>query len=109
MQSMRSRPLRPQQRERPIAGTRFDNNQMYLDRYWHPAYFDAVDELQAVARSGGRSMIDLAINWLLHHTPADGVTPGASKIEQRKKSRGVWGRAPPPADVVAGVDCAWRK
>ena len=29
-----------QKRERPLAGTRFDNNQLYLDRYWHPAYFD---------------------------------------------------------------------
>ena len=35
-----------QQREKPQAGTQFDNNQMYLDRYWHPAYFDAVDRLQ---------------------------------------------------------------
>ena len=42
-----------QQREKPQAGTRFDNNQMYLDRYWHPAYFDAVDRLAQIAASGG--------------------------------------------------------
>ncbi len=45
-----------QQRERPIAGTRFDNNPLYLDRYWHPGYFDAVEELQAIAGRAGRSV-----------------------------------------------------
>ncbi len=40
-----------QQRERPIAGTRFDSNQLYLDRYWHPAYFDARGR---IAGSGAR-------------------------------------------------------
>ena len=38
-----------QRREAALAGTRFDKNQMYLDRYWHSAYFDAVEEL----RGGG--------------------------------------------------------
>ena len=38
-----------QSREQPLAGTRFQNNQMYLDRYWHPQYFDAVEELHVIA------------------------------------------------------------
>ena len=42
-----------QQRDRPLAGTRFDSNQMYLDRYWHPAYFDAVEQLRKIATQAG--------------------------------------------------------
>ena len=77
-----------QNRERPLAGTRFDTNQMYLDRYWHPAYFDAVDELQGIAQKAGRPIIDMALNWLLFHTAADCVILGASKIRAaRTESR----------------------
>jgi 1-deoxyxylulose-5-phosphate synthase len=98
-----------QRREQPAAGTRFDNNQLYLDRYWHPAYFDAVDELQSVARTSGRSMIDLSLNWLLHHTTTGCIILGASKIEQLEQSLEVLGRGPLPADAIAGIDTVWRK
>jgi len=70
-----------QRRERPLPGTRFDKNQLYLDRYWHPAYFDAVDELGAAARRAGRSLAYVSLNWLLHHTAADCIILGASTIE----------------------------
>jgi len=98
-----------QQRERPLSGTRFDNNQMYLDRYWHPAYFDAVDELQVVARNSGRSMIDLALNWLLSHTATDCVILGASRIEQLEQCLEVFGRGPLPAEALTGIDSVWRQ
>jgi len=98
-----------QQRERPLSGTRFDNNQMYLDRYWHPAYFDAVDELQSLAQNHGRSMIDLALNWLLHHTTTDCVILGASKIEQLQQCLDVFDRGPLPSGALAGIDSVWHK
>lgn len=97
-----------QHRERPLAGTRFDNNQMYLDRYWHPAYFDAVDELQKVAAKAGRSMIDLSLNWLLFHTTADCVILGASKYEQLEQQLDVFGKAPVDADSLAAFDRVWQ-
>src|SRR5205085_9933757 len=75
-----------QQRERPLPGSRFDKVPMYLDRYWHPAYFDAVDELRQVAEKAGRSMIDLSLNWLLHHTATDCVILGASRVEQLQQN-----------------------
>lgn len=97
-----------QTRERPAVGTRFDNNQMYLDRYWHPAYFDAVDRLQEIAAGAERSMIDLALNWLLFHTPADCVILGASKIEQLEQCLDVFGRAALDAETITAVDQVWR-
>jgi aryl-alcohol dehydrogenase-like predicted oxidoreductase len=52
-----------QQRERPLPGTRFDANQMYLDRYWHPAYFDAVEQVAGIAERGG-SQYDRSLDQL---------------------------------------------
>ena len=52
-----------------MPGTRFDNNQLYQDRYWHAQYFQAVERLKAIAQSAGRSMVSLSLNWLLHGTP----------------------------------------
>jgi aryl-alcohol dehydrogenase-like predicted oxidoreductase len=96
-----------QHRDRPIAGTRFDANQMYLDRYWHPAYFDAVDEIRKIAAGAGRSMIDLALNWLLFHTATDCVILGASKLEQVEQSLDVFGKAPLDAETLAALDRVW--
>lgn len=97
-----------QHRDRPIAGSRFDNNQMYLDRYWHPSYFDAVDEIQNIARKAGRSIIDLSFSWLLHHTPSDCVLLGASRIEQLEQNLDVFGRGPLAPETVAALDQVWQ-
>lgn len=37
--------------ESVIPGTRFDNNKLYQDRYWHVQYFNAVERL---ARNRGK-------------------------------------------------------
>jgi aryl-alcohol dehydrogenase-like predicted oxidoreductase len=98
-----------QQRERPLPGTRFDNNKLYLDRYWHPAYFDAVDELGRVAEKAGRSLVDLSLNWLLHHTAADCVILGASKMEHLEQNlAAVDGGGPLPEDMLAACDQVWE-
>ncbi|HEY2012040.1 MAG TPA: aldo/keto reductase [Bryobacteraceae bacterium] len=97
-----------QHRDRPLAGTRFDNNQMYLNRYWHPAQFDAVDDLRAIAEAAGRSLVDLSINWLLHHTAADCVILGASKVEQLEQNLDAFDRGPLSSETVAACDAAWR-
>lgn len=98
-----------QKRERPLPGTRFDNNQLYLDRYWHPAYFDAVEELRGVAEKAGRSLIDLSLNWLLHHTFADCVILGASSLEQLRQNVDAFDGGPLAEDTLAGCDAVWRK
>jgi aryl-alcohol dehydrogenase-like predicted oxidoreductase len=97
-----------QHRERPLPGTRFDANQMYLDRYWHPAYFDAIDELQKIAERAGRSIIDIALNWLLFHTAADCVILGASNIEQLEQTLDVFGKAPLDDATLGAIDQIWQ-
>ncbi len=97
------------QPQRPLPGTRFDDNKLYSDRYWHPAYFDAVDELRAAAERAGRSLIDLSLNWLLYHTATDCVILGASNMEQLEQNLEAFGRGPLAPDTLAACDAVWRK
>jgi len=98
-----------QKRGAPIAGTRFDNNQMYLSRYWYDAYFDAVEEILAIARGAGRSPVSFALNWLLHHTTIDCVILGASRIEQLEENLKAMEDGALPAESVAACDAVWAK
>jgi aryl-alcohol dehydrogenase-like predicted oxidoreductase len=98
-----------QPREAPLAGTRFDKNQLYLGRYWHSACFDAVGELQQVAQRAGRSMVSLALNWLLHHTAADCLILGASRIEQLEDNLQAMNDGPLAGETVAACDAVWAK
>jgi aryl-alcohol dehydrogenase-like predicted oxidoreductase len=98
-----------QSREAPETGTRFDGNRMYLDRYWHAAYFDAVEELRAVAAEAGRSLVSLSLNWLLHHTDTASVILGASKLEHLEQNLKAAGEGPLTDDVVARCDAVWQK
>ncbi|MCL4394370.1 MAG: aldo/keto reductase, partial [Chloroflexi bacterium] len=95
--------------ESPLPGTRFDNNQLYLDRYWHPAYFDAVEELRTVAERAGRSLVSLSLNWLLHHTETDCVILGASKPEQLEQNLAAVEEGALSPETVAACDAVWAK
>ena len=66
----------------PSAGTRFHDNKMYLDRYWHPALFAAVEKLSAIAQREGMSLVALAFRWLLAQPGVDSIILGATRLEQ---------------------------
>jgi aryl-alcohol dehydrogenase-like predicted oxidoreductase len=89
-------------------GTRFDKNAMYQDRYWHEQNFRAVEELQAAAQEAGRSLISLALNWLMHHTLTDCVILGASRLEQLEQNLAALNEGPLPPEVVQRCDEVWR-
>jgi aryl-alcohol dehydrogenase-like predicted oxidoreductase len=98
-----------QKRERPLPGTRFDRVPMYLERYWHPAYFDAVDELRAAADRAGRSLVDFALNWLLHHTSTTCAILGASSEAQLAENLDVFEEGPLSLDLLAAAEEVWQK
>ncbi len=89
-------------------GTRFDQNRMYQDRYWHEQNFRAIERLQSVAEKAGRSLISLSLNWLMHHTVLDCVILGASKLEQLEQNLTVLDEGPLPPEVVEQCDEVWR-
>jgi 1-deoxyxylulose-5-phosphate synthase len=98
-----------QQSHAPLPGTRFDNNQMYLDRYWHQADFEAVEELKQIAARAGRSLVSLALNWLYHHTPVDCIILGASRLEHLDENLKVLDVGPLDQATLDACDQVWFK
>lgn len=94
-------------RQAPARGTRFHQNEYYQQRYWHDANFDAVDVLAQVARRNNRSLVSVALNWLLHHTPTDCVILGASCVDQMRQNIDALDEGPLPPEVIAACDQVW--
>jgi aryl-alcohol dehydrogenase-like predicted oxidoreductase len=89
-------------------GTRFDNNPMYQERYWHPDNFAAVERLKGMAQDLNRSLVSIALNWLLHHTAIDCLILGASRIEQLDENLAAGKEGPLPAEVLKVCDEVWE-
>ncbi|HXX38569.1 MAG TPA: aldo/keto reductase [bacterium] len=93
-------------------GGRFDaafwGSSLYRGRYWHPQTFAAVDALKKVAADAGRSLSSLAINWLLHHTAADSVLLGASRMEQLEQNLAICEEGPLSPETVKACDEVWQ-
>lgn len=98
-----------QQSQAPLAGSRFDNNKMYLDRYWHAPVFAAVEELRQIASRAGRSLVSLALNWIYHHTVAECIILGASRLEQLDENLKVLGDGPLDKATLDECDQVWLK
>jgi len=92
-----------------IPGTRFDDNRMYQDRYWHEPNFVAVNQLADVARQVGRSLTSLALNWLIHHTEIDAAILGASSIDQLEENLKACEDGPIPPEALQACDQIWRQ
>jgi aflatoxin B1 aldehyde reductase len=80
----------------------------YRDRYWHPANLAAVRELSATADAEGRSLVSLALCWLLHHTPVDCAIIGASGPDQLRENLAAAERGPLAPETVAACDATWK-
>lgn len=96
------------QNSEPAEGSRFVENQVYRDRYWNPRYLEAVHRLKGIAAAAGRTLIGLALNWLLHHTLTSCVVLGATRIEQIENNLNAIQEAPLDASTVEQCDEVWR-
>ena len=94
--------------ETVTPGTRFDSNKLYQDRYWHQQHFRAVEQLRKIADKAGRSLVSLALNWLLHHTASDCVILGASRMEQLNENLATIDDGPLTEHVVKACDEVWQ-
>jgi aryl-alcohol dehydrogenase-like predicted oxidoreductase len=92
-----------------LPGTRFDKNSMYQERYWHPENFAAVEKLKKVAEQVGRSLISVALSWLLCHTATDCVILGASRVEQLEQNLAACKEGPLPPEVLEVCDEVWAE
>jgi 1-deoxyxylulose-5-phosphate synthase len=89
------------------AGSRFDKNPMYQERYWHRDNFAAVEKLKKAAGAIGRSLVSVALNWLLHHTPADCAILGASRLDQLEQNLPACKEGPLPPEILQVCDEVW--
>ena len=94
---------------RPLAGSRFDNNPLYLGRYWHEDYFAAVEELKAIARDAGKTLVELSLQWLLSQPQVDSVILGASRPEQLAENLKAAEGGPLDGPVLAQCDAVWKR
>ena len=90
------------------AGTRFDNNKLYQDRYWHTQDFHAVERLRAIACLAGRSLVSLSLNWLQHHTASDVIILGASSLAQLNNDLVAAAESPLPEEIVKACNQVWQ-
>jgi aryl-alcohol dehydrogenase-like predicted oxidoreductase len=93
----------------PANGSRFVKNQVYRDRYWNSEFLEAVDELTTIASRAGRSLISMAFNWLLHHTPTSCVIVGASRVEQLEMNLTAIQEGPLSASTVEECNGVWAR
>jgi len=93
----------------PAAGTRFAGNQLYVARYWRPAYFEAVEEARAIGADAGLTILELALRWVLHRPQVDSVVLGASSLEQLEENLDACEGPGLDASTLERCDALWQK
>jgi aryl-alcohol dehydrogenase-like predicted oxidoreductase len=81
--------------EESPAGTRFTlgkTGELYRERYWHQAQLRAVEELRKHFEPRGKSLVTVAVAWVLNQPGITSAIVGATKAEQLDAS-------------LAAVDC----
>ena len=63
------------------SGARFSLSQDYFSRYWIDSNIAAIEALTAIARKAGKTLIELALQWLPAQSTVDSVILGVSKPE----------------------------
>lgn len=66
--------------QRPAKGSRFDNNKLYLDRYWSERNFALVAQYAEVAGRAGMSLPDLAHAWIAGTSGVDSILVGPGTV-----------------------------
>ena len=98
-----------QRRDAPLPGTRFDNNRMYLDRYWHADFFAAVEKLEIVAREAGITLVELSLRWLLAQPLVDSILLGASRIEHLEQNLAASAGPALEAATLEKCNAVWKR
>ena len=93
----------------PEPGSRFHNNPLYLNRYWHEDYFAAVEELGVIARAAGKTLVELSLQWLLTQPQVDSVILGASRLEQLEENLKACEGGPLDQATLDGCDAVWKR
>ena len=86
--------------EAPPPGTRFTlgkTGDLYRQRYWQQAQFEAVEQMRRFLQPHGRSLVQAALAWVLAQPGITSAIVGASRPEQLDESLAA-------ADLTLGPD-----
>jgi aryl-alcohol dehydrogenase-like predicted oxidoreductase len=75
--------------EAPPPGTRFTlgkTGELYRERYWHHAQLEAVEQLRRFFDPRGKSLTQVAVEWVLNQPGVTSAIVGASRPEQLDES-----------------------
>jgi 1-deoxyxylulose-5-phosphate synthase len=95
--------------EPPAPGTRFTlgkTGDLYRERYWQQAQFEAVEQLRRFLAPRGRSMIQVAVAWVLAQPGITSAIIGASRPEQLDESLAA-ANLSLTAEEMEGCNLAW--
>jgi aryl-alcohol dehydrogenase-like predicted oxidoreductase len=94
--------------QEPEKGTRFDvGKDLYKNRYWNNAIFDAVENYTAGCRERGYDPVTTAIRWVLQQPGITSVIIGASRAEQLASSLAAVQVEPLNMDDLKWLDGLW--
>jgi len=104
--------------EKPESGSRFDpernQGKNYRNRYWKPAYFEALAAIRPVVAAHGLTMAEVALRWISHHSlmrreHGDAVLIGASSLAHIEQNLVDLEKGPLPDEVLEALDAAWER
>jgi len=92
--------------KQPTEGTRFALVQEYYSRYWMDSHIAAVEALAVIAEKAGKSLLQLALQWLLAQSAVDSVILGVSKLEHLEQNVAA-AEGTLDAETLAACDEVW--
>lgn len=90
------------------AGSRFAGNRFYQRRYWSDALLAHAARLEALAKSEGLSLLELAYGWLAQRDGVDSILVGPGSVAHLEAALAAVQRTLPPA-LLSRVDDAQRE
>jgi aryl-alcohol dehydrogenase-like predicted oxidoreductase len=90
----------------PPADTRFGQNPIYLERYWSPVNFTAVEHLKQIAAANNRKPAQFALAWVLGNAGIASAIVGASSAAQLAENLGALDVKQSP-DETKACDDVW--
>ncbi|WP_396934855.1 aldo/keto reductase [Mycolicibacterium sp.] len=78
--------------------------QMYKQRYWNAAIFEAIEALAVIADKAGIPLTELALRWLVSKPATGPILLGGSKVGHLQSNIAALAQGPLAEDVVTACD-----
>jgi len=79
-------------------------NNYYVDGAANPVYVDQIDALRDLLQTGGRSLVQGALCWVMAQGPRCIPLPGARTVAQVTENAKALEFGPLPADTIAEIE-----